>query len=83
MRKSYFGNLSDKLGMFKVTQGEQSQRFFDAIESAGQLAMSQSEAGKKIIPIENGASTSIASQMATDFWKNGGMRAAGLTMLLF
>lgn len=73
--ENYFGNLSDKLGMIKVTQGEQSQGFYDAIESVGQLAMAQSEAGKKIIFIGNGASASIASHMSTDFWKNGGMRA--------
>jgi D-sedoheptulose 7-phosphate isomerase len=73
--ESYFGNLSDKLEKITVTQGEQSLGFFDAIESAGKLAMAQTEAGKKIIFIGNGASASIASHMSTDFWKNGGMRA--------
>jgi len=72
---SYFSNLSDKLGKIKVTKGEKSLGFFDAIESVGQLAIAQSEAGKKIIFIGNGASASIASHMSTDFWKNGGMRA--------
>jgi len=73
--ESFFGNLSDKLGKIKVTKGEQSPGFFDAIESVGQLAMAQSEIGKKIIFIGNGASASIASHMSTDFSKNGGMRA--------
>jgi D-sedoheptulose 7-phosphate isomerase len=73
--ESYFGNLSDKLGKIKVTEGEQSPSFFEAIESVGQLAMVQSKAGKKIIFIGNGASASIASHMSTDYWKNGGMRA--------
>jgi D-sedoheptulose 7-phosphate isomerase len=73
--ENYFVNLSDKLGKIKVTKDKQNLSFFDAIESAGQLAMAQSEAGKKIIFIGNGASASIASHMSTDFWKNGGMRA--------
>ena len=73
--ESYFGNLYDKLGKIKVTKSEQSLRFFDAIESVGQLTMTQSETGKKIILIGNGASASIASHMSTDFWKNGGIRA--------
>ena len=73
--ESYFGNLYDKLGKIKVTKSEQSMRFFDAIESVGQLTMTQSETCKKIIFIGNGASASIASHMSTDFWKNGGIRA--------
>jgi len=73
--ENYFSNLSDNLGKVKVTEGEKSPGFFDAIESVGQLAMAQSETGKKIIFIGNGASASIASHMSTDFWKNGGIRA--------
>jgi len=73
--ETYFENLSDKLGKIMVTKGGKNLGFFDAIQSAGQLAMTQSEANKKIIFIGNGASASIASHMSTDFWKNGGMRA--------
>ena len=58
-----------------MTEGEKSPGFFDAIESVGQLAMAQSETGKKIIFIGNGASASIASHMSTDLWKIGGIRA--------
>ena len=45
--ENYFSNLSDNLGKVKVTEGEKSPGFFDAIESVGQLAMAQSETGKK------------------------------------
>ena len=74
--ESYYNNLSDKLKKIQATRKDGSSLgFFAAIESAGQLAMAQTEAGRKIIFIGNGASASIASHMSTDFWKNGGMRA--------
>ena len=74
--ESYYSNLSDKLKKIQVTRKDGSSlEFFEAIESAGKLAMAQTEAGRKIIFIGNGASASIASHMSTDFWKNGGMRA--------
>lgn len=74
--ESYYRNLSHMMGKIQVTQKDgNSLDFFAAIESAGQLAMAQTEAGRKIIFIGNGASASISSHMATDFWKNGGMRA--------
>ena len=74
--ESYYSNLSDKLKKIQATRKDGSGLdFFAAIESAGQLAMAQTEAGRKIIFIGNGASASIASHMSTDFWKNGSMRA--------
>ncbi len=74
--ESYYSNLSDKLEKIQATRKDGSGLdFFAAIESAGQLAMAQTEAGRKIIFIGNGASASIASHMSTDFWKNGSMRA--------
>ena len=74
--ESYYRNLSHMMGKIQVTQKDgNSLDFFAAVESAGQLAMAQTEAGRKIIFIGNGASASISSHMATDFWKNGGMRA--------
>jgi D-sedoheptulose 7-phosphate isomerase len=73
---SYYSNLSHLLEKIQVTQKkENSLVFFDGIESVGQLIMTQTKAGKKIIFIGNGASASIASHMSTDYWKNGGMRA--------
>ena len=74
--ESYYRNLSHMIGKIQVSQKDgNSLDFFVAIESAGQLAMAQTEAGRKIMFIGNGASASISSHMATDFWKNGGMRA--------
>ena len=72
----YYNRLSSLLGKMQATQKDGNNLdFFMAIESAGQLTMDQTAAGKKIIFIGNGASASISSHMATDFWKNGGMRA--------
>ena len=74
--ENYYNNLSNMLGKIQTTQKNgNSLEFFAAIESAGQLAMSQTKAGGKIMFIGNGASASIASHMSTDYSKNGGMRA--------
>ena len=74
--ESYYRNISHMIGRIQATREDKgSLGFFAAIESAGQLAMAQTEAGRKIIFIGNGASASIASHMSTDYWKNGGMRA--------
>ena len=73
---SYYNRLSHLLENIQATQKDgNSLDFFAAIEAAGQLAMVQTAAGGKIIFIGNGASASISSHMATDYWKNGGMRA--------
>ena len=72
----YYNRLSSLLGKMQATEKDgKNLDFFTAIESVGEIAMNQTEAGKKIIFIGNGASASISSHMATDFWKNGGMRA--------
>ena len=74
--ENYYGRLSYVLEKIEATRKDgNSVSFFAAIESAGQLAMAQTMAGGKIMFIGNGASASISSHMATDFWKNGGMRA--------
>ena len=74
--KNYYRRLSDLLGQTQATQKDGvSMDFFSAAEFVGQLAMTQTENGRKIIFIGNGASASISSHMATDYWKNGGMRA--------
>jgi D-sedoheptulose 7-phosphate isomerase len=74
--KNYYRRLSDLLGQTQATQKDGvSMDFFSAAEFVGQLAMTQTENGKKIIFIGNGASASISSHMATDYWKNSGMRA--------
>lgn len=47
----------------------------EAIEESINMIMKQTSFGGKLFLIGNGASASIASHMATDFWKNASIRA--------
>ena len=47
----------------------------EGIERAAMLIETRTSAAHKIIFIGNGASAAISSHQATDYWKNGGMRA--------
>ncbi len=47
----------------------------EALESVVNLILQQARAGGKTIFIGNGGSAAIASHMATDFWKNAGVKA--------
>lgn len=47
----------------------------EGIEQAAKLVKARTSAGNKVMFIGNGASAMISSHQATDFWKNGGMRA--------
>jgi D-sedoheptulose 7-phosphate isomerase len=49
--------------------------FYEGIERAGNVIQSHAKEGFKLIFIGNGASAAISSHMATDFWKNVGIRA--------
>ena len=49
--------------------------FNEGVERAINLIQTQTSLGKKLIFIGSGGSAGIASHMAIDFWKNGGMRA--------
>ncbi len=49
--------------------------FYQGIECVGNLIISKIGTDRKLIFIGNGASAAISSHMATDFWKNGGIRA--------
>jgi D-sedoheptulose 7-phosphate isomerase len=50
-------------------------KFYEGIERAGNLIQSHAPKSFKLIFIGNGASAAISSHMATDFWKNVGIRA--------
>lgn len=64
------------MNSFQVTDRDGNDlNFFRGIQKAGELIMHQTEIGKKLMFIGNGASASISSHMSTDYWKNGGMRA--------
>lgn len=73
--EKYFSRLSILLKSIRVTdeQGMESG-LFEGIEKAGDLIKYQTGVGRKLIFIGNGASAAISSHMATDFWKNGGMK---------
>ncbi|HLF18661.1 MAG TPA: SIS domain-containing protein [Candidatus Omnitrophota bacterium] len=47
----------------------------EALEKAINMIMEQSNAEGKLLFIGNGGSAAIASHMATDFWKNAGIKA--------
>lgn len=49
--------------------------FYQGIECVGNIIISKIGTDRKLIFIGNGASAAISSHMATDFWKNGGIRA--------
>lgn len=66
-------NLYDQI---LTTDKENNSLIFDeAIEMAVNNIIQCRKVSKKLIFIGNGASASIASHMATDFWKNGDIRA--------
>lgn len=72
----YFDALERCLRDIQVTDPK--DHVFEAREGVEQAAMlieTQTSAGHKIIFVGNGASATISSHQATDYWKNGGMRA--------
>ena len=74
--KSYIDKLISNFQSLKATGPEgKSLNIFEGIEKVAQTVISQSLAGKKLMFIGNGASAAISSHMATDYWKNGGIRS--------
>ena len=74
--ENYYNNLFNFASSIRVTNGSAGTLTFPAgIEMVGNLIIAQQVAAKKIIFIGNGGSAAIASHMAIDFWKNGGMKA--------
>jgi D-sedoheptulose 7-phosphate isomerase len=76
----YFSQLG---ALFKETQVTDAKgvplELSQGIREAINLIQSQNAQGKKIIFIGNGGSSSIASHQATDFLKNGGIKAIAFT----
>jgi D-sedoheptulose 7-phosphate isomerase len=79
MRKfaeNYYNNLNSLISSVRVTNKDGIKLdFYEGIEKAAELIMSQVDSGHKLMFIGNGASASISSHMSTDFLKNGQMRA--------
>lgn len=74
--KDYFETLTKLQSSIVADSQGKSINFYDAIEQVAQLAIDRVETNKnKIMFIGNGASAAISSHMATDYWKNGGLRA--------
>jgi len=73
---NYFKTLSLLFNSIKVTDKEGNETGLShGIEKVCSLIKLQAGSGCKLMFIGNGASASISSHMATDCWKNGGIRA--------
>src|SRR3989338_9173856 len=79
MKKSireYFRTLKSVFDKIIATgRGSKIYQFEEAIDISMCMIVRQASFGGKLFFIGNGASASIASHMATDFWKNAGIRA--------
>jgi D-sedoheptulose 7-phosphate isomerase len=74
--EKYFKDLAESLSTVKVSDKDGNEiEFFEGLEIVSKMISSQGSIGKKVIFIGNGASASISSHMATDYWKNGGIRS--------
>ncbi|MFH1767539.1 MAG: SIS domain-containing protein [Candidatus Omnitrophota bacterium] len=74
--ESYYKRLVELLNHVVVTKKEAGKLdFYEGIEAAGNLIVTQANSGNKLMFIGNGASAAISSHMSTDFWKNGGIKA--------
>lgn len=73
---NYFKDLNNVLSGTLVSDGKDKEiALAEGIERTIELIISQTTIGNKVIFIGNGGSSSIASHMAIDFWKNGQMKA--------
>ncbi len=79
MKKSareYFQTLKSVFEKIIVSgKNNRIYQFDEAIDTSMRMIVKQASFGGKLFFIGNGASASIASHMATDFWKNAGIRA--------
>jgi len=74
--ENYYKTLSLLFNSIKVTDKEGSEiGFLHGIENTCSLIQLKADSCRKLMFIGNGASASIASHIATDCWKNGGIRA--------
>ncbi len=74
--KYYYKHLADLMNSIKFISKERNNiDFYDGIEMVSNLILSQTDSGRKLMFIGNGASAAMSSHMSTDFWKNCGIRA--------
>jgi D-sedoheptulose 7-phosphate isomerase len=75
----YFDKLRDLLCATEVTSASGAvMDFGDAVDWTMNRARAVHAAGNKVIFVGNGGSAAIASHMATDYSKNGGVRSLAL-----
>jgi len=75
----YYSYLRDLLVSANVTdQGGAALEYAEAVSSVIARARATHAAGGKLIFIGNGGSAAIASHMATDYSKNGGLRSMAM-----
>jgi D-sedoheptulose 7-phosphate isomerase len=73
---NYFGTLADLIRQTETTDGSaRPLPLEDGFERVRKAAHVAHDAGNKIVFIGNGGSAGIASHLAIDFSKNGGLRA--------
>ena len=74
--QKYFDDLKGMFGNIIATDiNGKVCRFDEAVSMSVHAIIEKASSGGKIIFIGNGASASIASHIATDFWKNADIRA--------
>src|SRR3989338_6359413 len=73
--KSYFDETIKLMNSISVSIGKRKVDLFQGIEESCRLVKLVANKDNKVIFIGNGGSAAIASHMAIDFWKNGGIRA--------
>ena len=76
LAENYYNNLLELMNSINITnkKGEKLE-FYNGIEIVCDFIIAQAKLEHKIIFIGNGASAAISSHMASDFWKNGDIRA--------
>lgn len=74
--EKYFRDFASSVDSVSVTGSKGAKlKMVEGIEGACELIKGVGRSGKKLIFIGNGGSAGIASHMAVDFWKNGGIKA--------
>ena len=74
--KEYYKNITNLTNSIEISIENQKKRSFHmGICLAAELIKKQSSEGKKLIFIGNGASATISSHQAIDYWKNAKIRA--------
>ena len=73
---AYFQELATLFGRIEVAAiGAPSLTLTNGVLAASALIKDATALGRKVIFVGNGGSAAIASGMAIDYWRNGGMRA--------